>query len=181
MENDGFRPLPNVEEHCFACGRKNPHGLKMRFETDGERVRGAVRVPEHLRGWQNLVHGGVLATILDETMAWSAISLLQRFILTREMTVRYRKPVPVGSDLVVTGYPDRRSDDRNVTMAAEIVDGDGDVCCTGRGEFVLFTEEEFAKMDILPALQLREMKRIFAGGEGLPVADCGNRNGMEER
>lgn len=163
MDETRWRPLPNIDDHCFACGLKNAHGLKMRFHTDGERVRATVTVAEHLRGWQKLVHGGVLATIIDETMAWSAIHLFSRFILTKEMTTRYRKPVPVGAALTATGYVARRQDDRNVTMAADIVDGAGDICCSGEGEFVLFTDKQFAKMDLLPEEQLQQMKRIFAG------------------
>lgn len=162
MSDTPWNPLRNIDNHCFGCGPENHHGLKMQFLSNGEQVRGNVTVPPHLRGWRNLVHGGILATIIDETMSWSAIHLLRRFILTKEMTVSYKKPVPVGTSLIATGYLRKRKDERNATMEATITDTHGDICCKGKGEFVLFTHEQFSEMKLLPEELLREMAEIFA-------------------
>ncbi len=92
-----LRELPNSRNHnCFGCSPANPSGLQMKFLTDGEAVYSQLEVPEHLCGWSNIVHGGVLTTILDEIMSWSAIHLLKRIALTRTLTVEFLKPVPVG-------------------------------------------------------------------------------------
>ena len=157
----GWTPLPIIDDNCFACGRENEHGLKMRFFSDGQRVRGRVTVPPHLSGWQRLAHGGVLATIADETMAWAAIHLLKRFILTREMTVSYRKPVPVGMALSATAAPARRVGERDVIMGVSVKDGEGDLCFTAEGKFVLFTEEEFAARGVLGDREIEVIKRLF--------------------
>ena len=62
-----FKELPNADTHnCFGCSPINAHGLQMKFYTDEESVFTWLSVPEHLCGWNNLVHGGVLSTILDE-------------------------------------------------------------------------------------------------------------------
>ena len=75
----------------------------MRFFTDGSAVYSRVKVPEHLCGWSNIVHGGVLTTILDEVMSWSAITLLKRIALTRGIAVEFIKPVQVGGELQAEG------------------------------------------------------------------------------
>jgi uncharacterized protein (TIGR00369 family) len=75
----------------------------MRFFTDGSAVYSRVKVPEHLCGWSNIVHGGVLTTILDEVMSWSAIILLKRIALTRGIAVEFIKPVQVGGELKAEG------------------------------------------------------------------------------
>ena len=63
-------PVENDDMHCFACGKENRYGLKMGFESNGEKLRSGIIVPEHLRGWENLVRGGIISTILDEAMSW---------------------------------------------------------------------------------------------------------------
>ena len=69
--NPTLKPLRNRRDHhCFACGPQNPHGLKMTFYTDERSVYSWVTVPGHLRGWDNLIHGGVISAILDEIMSW---------------------------------------------------------------------------------------------------------------
>lgn len=157
-----WTPLDNIDKHCFACGPENPHGLKMTFDTNGEKLRSRVSVPQHLRGWSNLVHGGVISTLIDEAMSWSAIHLHKRFILTKSMTVNFRKPVRIEKELTVYGYVVEKKNDRQVTMTAEIVDEDGDICATGTGEFVLFTAEQFADLNVIDNDQIEEMAGAYA-------------------
>ena len=74
MERSEYRRLPHREkDSCFACSPNNASGLHMEFFTNGEKVVSWLRVPKHLSGWDNIVHGGVIATILDEVMGWSAL------------------------------------------------------------------------------------------------------------
>ena len=68
-----YRTLPNMENHgCFGCGSMNPSGLRMKFFTDETSIVSWVNVPQHLCGWSNLVHGGVISTLLDEIVGRSA-------------------------------------------------------------------------------------------------------------
>jgi uncharacterized protein (TIGR00369 family) len=73
---------------CFACGKDNPQGLKLEVR----------KAPDHFAGWQGIAHGGIVATILDELLAWACTNA-GRNCVTAEMTVRYRKPVKTGSPL----------------------------------------------------------------------------------
>jgi hypothetical protein len=81
------------EGMCFGCGSRNSIGLKLIFEQDGEVTRTTfVGAPEH-QGWKGVIHGGLLATLLDEAMGqW----LWARKIvtMTAEMTTRYRTATP---------------------------------------------------------------------------------------
>jgi uncharacterized protein (TIGR00369 family) len=91
------------DDHCFGCSTANPHGLKMDFYYADNAVFSWVSVPEHLCGWNNLLHGGVIATILDEIMSWTAIYILKKFILTKKMTVEFIKPLTTGTKLTAKG------------------------------------------------------------------------------
>ena len=159
--SNNWEKIKNIDKHCFACGLDNKQGLQMEFESDGEKLRSKLVVPNHLRGWSNLVHGGILSTIIDETMSWSAIHLLKRFILTKNMKVNFLKPVRVGEKLTVSGYIVEHHHDRQVTMKAEIFNEAGEVCANGSGEFVLFTKEQFEKLHIVESELLDEMASTF--------------------
>ena len=86
---------------CLVCGRNNPHGLRLSLHAD--EATGDVTVdftprPEHI-GFEGIVHGGVLATVLDEAMVWAATWAGKRFCVAGEMSVRFRKSAAVGGPL----------------------------------------------------------------------------------
>lgn len=92
------------DNHCFICGEQNPIGLRAVFATDPEKGRAEtrVRIPEQFQGWQGIVHGGILSALLDEICAQACMARgLQ--VVTSELRLRYRKPVPTGSEVTVVG------------------------------------------------------------------------------
>jgi len=115
----------DVDDMCFACGRKNPIGLKLQFHFDGDNYVTTFEVrPEH-QGWAGIVHGGLLATALDETMARL---LWEKDInaITGRIEVRYHKPVRIGDSLQIRGRITRRRSPITETTA-EAVRPDGTV------------------------------------------------------
>ncbi len=86
---------------CFACGKGNPDGLHLEFEPDGDGVRTSVTFPRKFQGYQNVVHGGLVSTVLDETMV-TLLNRLGYLALTAELSVRFREPVRVGEKIDVT-------------------------------------------------------------------------------
>lgn len=89
---------------CFICGKDNPIGLKATFITDPVRRRAEthVRIAEAFQGWQGITHGGIISALLDEICAQACMcSGLQ--VVTSELKLRYRAPVPTGSVVTVIG------------------------------------------------------------------------------
>lgn len=144
-----WKKIPNLDMHCFACGPENHSGLQMEFESNGEALRSFLVIPEHLRGWSNLAHGGVISTILDETMGWTAIFLFKRFILTQDMTVKFHKPVYIGEKLSSHGMIKETLSERKAILYAEIRNEKDEVCASSEGRFVLFKPEEFKKLNLI--------------------------------
>jgi uncharacterized protein (TIGR00369 family) len=159
--NGSWKLLPNVDKDCFGCGSENQSGLHMTFETNGEQIRTQLTVPSQFRGWSKLIHGGVISTILDETMSWAAIILTQRFILTKKMTIQFLRPVYVGSSLCGIGSIKEKTGDRKAILTGELFDDQGKLCATSEGEFVLFSKEQFAKLEILQEKDLEAMAASF--------------------
>lgn len=86
---------------CFACGKDNPDGLHLEFESVGDDVRTSVTFPRKFQGYQDVVHGGLVSTVLDETMV-TLINMRGYLALTAELSVRFREPVHVGEKIDVT-------------------------------------------------------------------------------
>ena len=80
-KRSGYAPLPTSEDHnCFGCSPRNEAGLKMVFHInqEGDTAVSWLSVPDHLCGWANMVHGGIISTILDEAMGWAALVILKK-------------------------------------------------------------------------------------------------------
>ena len=99
-----FRPQPNAR-HCFVCGLESPVGLKLRFADNGaDEVRAAYTVAPAYEGYPGVVHGGIVASMLDEAAGRAAmIADPNRFAFTGSLNIHYRQPVPVNTDLLIVG------------------------------------------------------------------------------
>jgi uncharacterized protein (TIGR00369 family) len=130
--------LEAKEGRCFACGPNNPIGLKLAFRVDGDDyVTEFTPRPEH-QGWDDIVHGGLIATVLDECMARM---LWERGLLfaTAELTVRYKSPLRVGTTMTVRARTVRESD-RLVEAEAEGVDDSGTAIALARARLLRVRE-----------------------------------------
>lgn len=93
---------------CFGCSPTNTNGLKLRFRHAEQGCVSRCSLPDSLCGFDGLVHGGILSTVLDETAAYALFAHLGRFAVTREMTTRFIKPVATNTEIVVEGRVVRR-------------------------------------------------------------------------
>ena len=138
---DPRRYLPTGET-CFVCGEKNPRGLHLRFFTLGDGQARAEWTPDaSLTGYEGVVHGGVIGTVLDEVLGWSVSLACDRFTVTGELTVRYLKPVPPERPYTFTARPveDRK---RYWTAEGDLRDAAGTVHARAQGKFFVLSPEE---------------------------------------
>jgi uncharacterized protein (TIGR00369 family) len=146
---NNFYLVPNQKDHyCFGCSPINPYGLQLKFYSDNSIVFTKTTVPQHLCGWSNVVHGGVLATIIDETMAWTGIYLLQKYILTKSIQVDYLKPLKVQEEIYSRGSL-LSSDKRTAEISVELFNSKDELSCTGRGVLRVYTPEEMRKFKLM--------------------------------
>ena len=159
-----YRRLPEREDHyCFGCSPINPSGLRMKFYTDEEVVFSWIRVPEHFCGWDSLIHGGILSTMLDEIMSWTAIHLLRKFTMTKSITVDFLRPVHVEKDLELRGRVHQIKSEREVLIEGFLYDEMGRLCTKATGTFALFTREVAMRMGIMDAAMAEQVERIITG------------------
>jgi uncharacterized protein (TIGR00369 family) len=137
---------PNPENHCFGCGGANPRGMQLTFEQDDASrcIRGNFRLGPEYQGGAPFIHGGIIATVLDE-----ALGKLNRFrgvrAVTAELNVQYLKPVPVDEDLVIEAREVEKNG-RSLIYTGEIRNRSGQILAQARGRFV-----EVATRAVAPA------------------------------
>jgi uncharacterized protein (TIGR00369 family) len=124
------------KNYCFACGKNNPDGMRLRFSYDEERHRFVCRfrLSKRYTGPPGHAHGGIIATILDEAMG--KVNKLRHVVaLTSTITVDYLKPVPLNKPLRVESR-EVRVRRRYHTNAAEILNQKGEVLARSKGIFI---------------------------------------------
>ncbi|MCK5802688.1 MAG: PaaI family thioesterase [Lentisphaeria bacterium] len=89
---------------CFACGKRNPHGLQLVFEVDADAGMAVceLAVPGRFNGWPGVCHGGIVATLLDEAIVYACRGT-GKLAATVGLSVKYRKPVPTGVPVRIVG------------------------------------------------------------------------------
>ncbi|MBP2650880.1 MAG: ThioeSPTERase superfamily protein [Firmicutes bacterium] len=127
-----------TNEWCFACGKLNPIGLKLEFlEQDNKYIAEFTPGAEH-QGYDGVVHGGIISTLLDEIMA--RYYYAKGFhAVTARLEVRFRKPTPVGRKITVCGWVIKERG-KMIEMAAEIRLADGSVSAEGKATLMIVGE-----------------------------------------
>jgi acyl-coenzyme A thioesterase PaaI-like protein len=86
---------------CFGCGEKNPCGLKLKFGWDGKTAKSEFIPTELHQGWSEIIHGGILVTLLDEAMAYAMV--FENIVgVTGSIEVKLRRPAVIGEPLIIT-------------------------------------------------------------------------------
>lgn len=137
--------LPNSRT-CFVCGEENSAGLQLRFFVEDGKVKTFFRPKPHHCGYRNVLHGGVVAALLDETIAWAANRALARMTVTGELRIRYRKPVPGDREMLVWAEI-TKSNRRIAYGAGAIVNEQGEEYARAEGSFLPMSAEETLQID----------------------------------
>lgn len=106
MQSQTRRRQPN-SRFCFICGMENPVGLHLHiYETAPDEVESTYIAPDHFQGYPGVLHGGIVAALLDEIAGRTLMGndpLDPRFLFTAKLEVKYRKNVPTGKPLKIIG------------------------------------------------------------------------------
>jgi acyl-coenzyme A thioesterase PaaI-like protein len=126
-------------QRCFVCGQRNDFGLKAVYRQEGERIVTTFTGGEHHQGFPGVVHGGIISTLLDETMGRTAL-FERAWVMTGRLEVRYRSPAPTGEALTITAWPTRRRS-RSVEARGEVRGPAGELLAEGTGLFLKLPEQ----------------------------------------
>lgn len=133
---------------CLVCGVKNQFGLHTSFfELDNDELLAIFKPKTEHQGYPDRLHGGIAAAILDETIG-RAIMIRDRDIwgVTLEITMRYRKPIPLSDELRVIGRIVKDTS-RSFEGTGEILLKDGSVAVEGRGKYIKLPLKKITDFD----------------------------------
>lgn len=120
---------------CIICGRSNTVGLGWRYWQSGHRAWASGAIPAHLQGFEGVVHGGIVAAVLDDALWYAIHAATGEITLTAELTMRYRHPVPIGVPLTAAAQFTGRQR-RILSAEARLWGPDGKVLATASGRFM---------------------------------------------
>lgn len=136
--------LPN-SRGCIICGRDNPIGLKIAWETTADGVFAVVTAGSPYQGFGGVLQGGIAAGMMDDAMWWAVYSQDRAITMTADLHVRYKKPVPTDTPLTVTARVTERR--RSLyTCQAAITGPDGTVLAEATGKFLTAPKELAAEL-----------------------------------
>lgn len=141
----------NISKHCLVCGIDNRFGLKTRFyETEnGELIALFKPIAEH-QSYPNVTHGGISAAILDEVIGRAIMMTADSstFGVTIELKVRYKKPVPLGTELKAIGRITRDSG-RLFEGTGELYLPSGEVAVEAEGRYMKRRLDQITNTDFV--------------------------------
>ena len=140
VTSDLEKKYTGTDTNCFACGQRNDYGLKMKFATLADSVEAVFTPHERYQGWNDIVHGGIVSTMLDEAMSHAIFRLIGDTVVTAEMTVRFVRPMIVGREVRVIGWIDR---DRG-----KLVETKSEIHDVENGKLIAKGEARFARVDL---------------------------------
>ena len=147
-----MREEAGTRHYCFGCGARNPHGLKLDFRIEDKRAVAEFQPRAEHQGYPGLVHGGLIATALDEAMGW-AMYTLGVWAVTGKMEVKYRRPLPLDGRATVSGEV--------VRNRGRWLEVRGEVRSAG-GKLVAESHALFMR---LPAEKVAELEKVFLDAE----------------
>ncbi|MBQ3451540.1 MAG: PaaI family thioesterase [Selenomonadaceae bacterium] len=124
------------DKYCFACGENNPIGLHLTFDFDGERIFTKKILPKEFQGYEGTVHGGILSTMLDETMCKFIEAKYHEKSVTGRLEIRYKFPTPTEQELKITAWEENQR--KNIiSMRATVETADGTITAEAAAKFAV--------------------------------------------
>ena len=143
-----MKKITNVHRHdnpekyqCIGCSPHNPIGMKLEFWDEGEGLYAEWEPRSEFMGWENVLHGGIQATLLDEIAAWVVYVKCETAGVTGEMQVKYKNPVYTNKGKLTLRGSIVEQNRRLATIKSQLYNADGELACEAILKYYLFPEK----------------------------------------
>lgn len=135
-------PYTRIEGYnCFGCSPKNPCGLHLEFYEEGDEVVCDWQPQSQFQGYGNILHGGIIATAMDEIASWYIFTQLKTAGVTYELNTRYLSPVYTDKGKVQMRARLKKQAKRTADIEVKLYDNDGMLCSEGVVGYYIFPEK----------------------------------------
>ena len=142
--------------NCFACSSTNKRGLKMKFFYDKEGISSRLKLHEDFCGFEGIVHGGIIATILDEIGAWTIFACLKKLAVTQDSRIKYLKPVYTNQLLKAEGKIINQNN-TIITTHSIIKDDKSNILAECKNKWLCVSSEALAKISNIDIDRINKM------------------------
>jgi len=132
---------------CFGCGQSNPIGLRLKFYLeDNNQVVTEFTPTKWHSGWKNVTHGGIICTILDETMGWTVVNVLKVMSVTKELKINFIRPIFIDKKITVKCRV-INEDKKVIKLLSKVKNDNGDICATAEAIYVVLNQDKLKKIN----------------------------------
>ena len=129
------------EYNCFGCSPANEIGLHLKFWEDGDELLAKWTPQKSFEGWMNILHGGIQATLIDETAAWLVFVKLETAGVTAGLNITYKKPVYISKG-IISLRASLESFNKNIAdIVCSLYDGEGTLCAEANATYFCYPEK----------------------------------------
>ena len=135
-------PYQSIEGHnCFGCSSSNSFGLQLEFYEEGDEVISEWEPKPQFQGYGNILHGGIIATIMDEIASWYIFTQLKTAGVTYQLTTKYRSPVYTDKGKITIRARLKEQKRRMTDIEVKLYGHDGKLCSEGVVGYFVFPEK----------------------------------------
>jgi uncharacterized protein (TIGR00369 family) len=140
-----INPYDSELNLCFGCSQKNPVGLKLQFEESDEFLHASWHPEEKFQGYINILHGGIISTLLDEIGAWCVSVKIGTAGVTSEMTTKYLSPVFINKGTVTLRASVAEKTEKKAVINCFLYDGQSKLCAEAVASYFIYPPEIAAR------------------------------------
>lgn len=129
--------LKNPNYCCFGCSPTNKAGLRMKFFLDGEEVVANWQPQAHFAGFENILHGGIRATLIDEIAAWAVLMNLKTMGYTTKLEIKFTEIIYTTTGTLTIRARIKEKTKKTALVAVNIYNSSGQVVTSGEAEYFL--------------------------------------------
>ena len=140
-----INPYDSELNMCFGCSQKNPAGLKLQFEESEESIHASWQPAEIYQGYTNILHGGIIASLLDEIGAWCVSVKIGTAGVTSEMKTKYLSPVYINRGNLTLKASIAEQTKKSARINCYLYDGQLKLCAEAVAEYFIYPPEIAAR------------------------------------
>ena len=137
-----------IEHKCFGCSEINPHGLNLDFYYHDNKIYSTFIPSKYHAGWGHVLHGGLSATLCDESLGWLSMCINKSIAVTKELTFQYLKPISIDDTLTIVSSIEK-DHERYFFGNCTIFNSKNQICVKAKGTMVKITEKLANKLNIM--------------------------------
>jgi uncharacterized protein (TIGR00369 family) len=136
-----INPYDSELNMCFGCSQKNPAGLKLQFEESEEYIHATWQPSEMYQGYTNILHGGIIASLLDEIGAWCVSVKIGTAGVTSEMKTKYLSRVFINKGSITLKASIAEQTKNSARINCYLYDGQSKLCAEAVAEYFIYPPE----------------------------------------